>query len=210
MNGATIQQLLQHVVILVSIVYRLWRPIPGGATAKGQLASNSRNGPFRPTPAASPARYSPTSSWTSSSKSKKDFMFKDALFDSSLRTRPRSPRPSMARRSTNLLHQDACTSRLHLGALLSRWTSPTRPTSLADATSQSADVRHRGGRPGRTQFVDLASLKSSPGTSFSTGLFIGQRAQAALLTILLFRQDCRRTSYLACRGSRSRLECAGG
>ena len=51
LNGATIQQLLQHVVILVSIVCRLWRPIPGGATAKGQLASNPRNGPFRPTAA---------------------------------------------------------------------------------------------------------------------------------------------------------------
>ena len=49
MNGATIQHLLQHVVILVSILCRL---IPGGATAREHPAPNPRNGPFRPTPAA--------------------------------------------------------------------------------------------------------------------------------------------------------------
>ena len=151
MKGTRIQQMFQQVVTLVFMVCRLWRQIPGGAIAREQPAPNPRNGPFRPTFAASSARDSPASSWTSSSKPKKDFMFKDALFDSSSRTRPRSPRPFMARRSTTLLYQDASTSRLHLDALLSRWTSPTRSTSIAGATSQSADVPHQGGRPGRTQ-----------------------------------------------------------
>ena len=140
MKGTRIQQMFRQVVTLVFMVCRLWRQIPGGATARENPAHNPRNGPFRPTPAASSARDSPASSWTSSSKPKKDFMFKDALFDSSSRTRLRSPRPSTARRSTTPLHQDALTSRLHLGASHSRWASPTRSTSLAGATSQSANV----------------------------------------------------------------------
>ena len=49
MKGTAIQQMFQQVVTLVFIVCKLWRPIPGGATAKEQLASNPRNGPFRPT-----------------------------------------------------------------------------------------------------------------------------------------------------------------
>merc|ERR1711903_66546 len=65
-------------------------------------------------------------------------MFKDALFDSSSRTRLRSPRPSKARRSTTPPHQDALTSRLLLDASNSRWAPPTRSTSFAGATSQSA------------------------------------------------------------------------
>ena len=102
MKGAPMQQMFQQVVTLVFIVCRLWRPIPGGATAREQPASNPGNGPFRPTSSASSARDSPASSWTSSSKSKKDFKFKDALFASSSRTRSRSPRPSMSRRSDSL------------------------------------------------------------------------------------------------------------
>ena len=65
-------------------------------------------------------------------------MFKDALFASSSRTRPRSPRPSMSRRSATL----SSTRYLHVsassGALLRRWTSSTRPTSIAGETSHSA------------------------------------------------------------------------
>ena len=53
MNGTPIQQMSQQVVTLAFIVCRLWRPIPGGATAREQPASNPRNGPFRPTSAES-------------------------------------------------------------------------------------------------------------------------------------------------------------
>ena len=94
---------------------RLWCPLPGGSTAREQLASNPRNGPFRPTSAAlSSTRCSPASSWTSSSKSKDDFKFKDAATSSS-RTRSRSPRPSMSRRSDPLPQQDIFISRLQPG-----------------------------------------------------------------------------------------------
>ena len=129
MKGTRIQQMFRQVVTLVFMVCRLWRPIPGGATAREHPAPNPRNGPFRPTPAASSARDSPASSWTSSSKPKKDFMFKDALFDSSSRTRSRSPRPSMSRRSATLPQQDISVSRLQSGTLSRRWTSSTRPNS---------------------------------------------------------------------------------
>ena len=142
MKGTRIQQMFRQIVTLAFMVCRLWRQIPGGAIAKENPAHNPRKHPFRPTPAASSARDSPASSWTSSSKPKKDFMFKDALFVSSSRTRLRSPRPSTARRSTTPLHQDALTSRLRLSASHRRQASPTRSTSLVGATSHSTDAQH--------------------------------------------------------------------
>ena len=51
MKGARIQQMFRQVVTLVFMVCRLWRKIPGGATARENPAHNPRNGPFRPTPA---------------------------------------------------------------------------------------------------------------------------------------------------------------
>ena len=48
MKGTAIQRMLQQIVTLVFMVCRLWRPIPGGATAREHPAPNPRNGPFRP------------------------------------------------------------------------------------------------------------------------------------------------------------------
>ena len=52
MKGTRIQQMFRQIVTLVFMVCRLWRKIPGGATAREDPAHNPRNGPFRPTPAA--------------------------------------------------------------------------------------------------------------------------------------------------------------
>ena len=51
MTGTRIQQLFRQIVTLVFMVCRLWRQIPGGATAREHPAPNPHNGPFRPTPA---------------------------------------------------------------------------------------------------------------------------------------------------------------
>ena len=51
MKGTRIQQMFRQIVTLVFMVCRLWRQIPGGATAREDPAHNPRNGPFRPTPA---------------------------------------------------------------------------------------------------------------------------------------------------------------
>ena len=161
MKGARIQRMFRQVVTLVFMVCRLWRQIPGGAIAREQPAPNPRNGPFRPTPAASSARDSPASSWTSSSKSKKNFMFKDALFaSSSKRTRSRSPRPSMSRRSATLPQQDNFVSRLQAGTLSRRWTSSTRPNSSPGEASHSTALWRR----------DDGGLSSPGEASHSTAL----------------------------------------
>ena len=51
MKGTRIQRMFRQIVTLVFMVCRLWRKIPGGATAREDPAQNPRNGPFRPTPA---------------------------------------------------------------------------------------------------------------------------------------------------------------
>jgi hypothetical protein len=178
MKGAPIQQMFQQVVTLVFIVRRLWCPIPGGAAARDQPASNPRNGPFRPTSAASSARDSPASSRTSSSQSKKDFKFKDALFaSSSKRTRSRSPRPSMSRRSATLPQQDISISRLQSGTLSRRWMASTRPNSRPGEASHSAALRRRGDQPTKTQGIRLASSNSLPATSHSISSLLSEAKQ---------------------------------
>ena len=174
--------MFRQVVTLVFMVCRLWRQIPGGAIAREQPAPNPRNDPFRPTPAASSARDSPASSWTSSSKPKKDFMFKDALFASSSRTRPRSTRPSMSRRSATLPQQNTSISRLQSGTLSRRWTVSTRPNSSPGEASHSAALRRRGDQPTKTQGISLASSNSLPAASHSVSSLPSEAKQTETST----------------------------
>ena len=92
-------------------------------------------------------------------------MFKDALFaSSSKRTRSRSPRPSMSRRSTTPPPQDDH-QRPQSGILSRRWSSSTRPNSSPGEASHSTALRRRDDQPARAQGISPASSNSLPAAS---------------------------------------------